>query len=75
MKLLKFLLIIFYIPLFLLFSIGVIGLIHRLSSSEVKSISLADLKMLATAISINLIIVICIWSIRKLIIKWKSNNS
>jgi hypothetical protein len=58
MKLLKVLLIIFYVPLTLLLLVTIVGLIHRWTNPGYKSISNLDLKQLFFVIAINLIIIV-----------------
>lgn len=67
MKFLKVILILLYIPLTLFILITVLGLIHRWSNPEQKSLSDYDLKQLAIAITINLILIAFIYLYRWLL--------
>lgn len=65
MKFIKVLLIIFCIPLILLITGGIFGLIHMWNNSGHKSLSSTDLHQLGNAIAINFGIVLILYLIHK----------
>lgn len=65
MKFIKTLLVIFCIPLVLLITGGIFGLIHMWTNPGYKSLSNTDLNQLGNAIIINFCIVIILFLIQK----------
>jgi hypothetical protein len=69
MKILKIILIIFYIPLGLLLLITTFGLIHRWTNPGFKSISNHDLNQIAIVMFINLILILFVIIVKRLLKK------